>query len=77
MGVERLGSSDQLFLEATPSGPGAGGLTTPPVSVRALVRAYDFEVGTPVFLGFDADRALFFTADGARIESMSAPTRLG
>ncbi|HTS32950.1 MAG TPA: ABC transporter ATP-binding protein [Thermoplasmata archaeon] len=77
IGVERLGSSDQLFLETTPAAPGAGGLPPVPLSLRALVRSYDFEVGNSVFLGFDADRALFFASDGSRIESLSAPARLG
>ncbi len=77
-GVERLGSSDQVFLEVGPPGaPGPGGLPAPPLTLRALVRSYDFEVGNMVSIGFDADRALYFTADGNRIESMSAPTRVG
>jgi multiple sugar transport system ATP-binding protein len=74
-GVERLGSSDQLFLELGPAaGPepavGSG------ISVRALVRAYDFNVGDAVYVGFDPDRALFFDAAGERLESMSVPGQL-
>ena len=75
-GVERLGSSDQLFLDVA-SPPGASP-TTPavPVSLRALVRAYDFDVGDGVFVGFDPDRALFFNAEGGRLESMSISSPL-
>jgi ABC-type sugar transport system ATPase subunit len=75
-GVERLGSSDQVFLDLGgapgPTGPGA----VPPVGVRALVRAYEYNVGDAVWVGFDPDRALFFDADGARLESMSLAVRL-
>lgn len=76
-GIERLGSTDQLFLDvrAAPgtSVPGTGAS----VSVRAIVRAYDFNVGDAVWVGFDPDRALFFDADGNRIESMSVSGRVG
>jgi len=72
-GVEHLGSSDQLFLEIPPSAvTGAAS----PLAIRAVVRAYDFHVGESVYVGFDADRALFFDADGARLESLSAADRL-
>ncbi len=77
VGVERLGSSDQVFLETAAPVTGAGGLPMPPLTLRAMVRAYDFEIGDAVFVAFDADRALFFDADGSRLESMSSPTRLG
>jgi len=76
-GVERLGSSDQLFLDVRSPpgrvGPGAGSSVT----VRALVRAYDFNIGDPVWVGFDPDRALFFDGEGSRIESMSLASRVG
>ncbi len=75
-GVERLGSSDQLFLElGAPSSPTVAP-TLPPLPVRAVVRSYDFNVGDGVFVSFDADRALFFDAEGARLDSMSVATRL-
>jgi ABC-type sugar transport system ATPase subunit len=75
-GIERFGSSDQVFLDVratpgTPSGPAGSGVT-----IRAMVRAYDFNVGDPVWVGFDPDRALFFDADGERLESMSLLGRL-
>jgi len=73
-GVEHLGSSDQLFLDVPPLNPkGPGGPA--PLPVRAVVRAYDFHVGESVWIGFDADRALFFDAGGNRLESMSAANR--
>lgn len=81
-GIERLGSSDQLFLNILPgptAAPGAGaatGAAPAPVAVRALVRAYDFNVGDSVFVTADPDRALFFSADGTLLESMSLSSRL-
>jgi ABC-type sugar transport system ATPase subunit len=75
-GVERLGSSDQLFLSLGalpgPSGAPAG----PSVAVRALVRAYDFNTGDPVYVGFDPDRAIFFDGEGSPLDSMSLANRL-
>jgi len=76
-GVERLGSSDQLFIELSASPGAPASSSTSPVAVRALVRAYDFNIGDPVWVGFDPDRALFFDDQGARLESMSLATRLG
>ena len=74
-GVERLGSSDQLFLDipspaATPGTPASG-----PVAVRALARSYEYSLGDTLNVVFDPDRALFFDAQGARLESMSIATR--
>jgi len=74
-GVERLGSSDQLFLEVSAPGGGSAVPATPSLAVRALVRSYDFDIGDSVWVSFDPDRALFFDADGARLESMSLLTR--
>ena len=74
-GVERLGSSDQLFLELIPT-TAAGEPPSTPLAIRAVVRAYDFNVGDSVFVEFDPDRALFFDAAGARLESMSVSPRL-
>jgi multiple sugar transport system ATP-binding protein len=76
-GVERLGSSDQLFIDVGASPGPSGAASGPTVAIRALVRAYDFNVGDPAWIGFDADRALFFDAEGSRIESMSLSSRLG
>jgi multiple sugar transport system ATP-binding protein len=75
MGVERLGSSDQLFLDVLPPPGATGAKPAPPVTLRAMVHAYDFHPGELVFVGFDADRAFFFDADGSRLESMSAAGR--
>ncbi len=77
-GVERLGSSDHLFLELAGPAPasGAAAPAPPALSVRAVTRAYDFNVGDRAFVTFDPDRALFFDAEGARLESMSLATRL-
>ncbi|HTW77625.1 MAG TPA: ABC transporter ATP-binding protein [Thermoplasmata archaeon] len=72
-GVERLGSSDQLFLElnrasdhgvAPPSG----------VSLRAMAPAYEFQIGDTVGVTIRADRALFFGADGARLDALEGGT---
>jgi len=65
IGLERTGSSDQLFLElASPSG-------VPAFTVRALVKSYEFNVGESVTVELDASRALFFDGEGNRIDSMS------
>jgi len=75
-GIERFGSSDQVFLDLQgPPGslPARGGSA---VAIRAMVRAYDFNVGDAVWVGFDPDRALFFDAEGERLESMSLLNRL-
>ncbi len=65
-GVERLGSSDQLYLELT--APGAA--PAPGVSVRAMGRAYENQVGDSVSVSIDPDHALFFDKDGARVHSL-------
>ena len=74
--VERLGSSDQVFLDLAPAlgvgTPSEGGSAEPTVSLRALARAYDYAVGDPVFVEVDAGRALFFDAQGNRLESVTA-----
>jgi multiple sugar transport system ATP-binding protein len=75
-GVERLGSSDQLFLELVlPPAPIAAPPAAP-VAVRAMARAYDFSVGDSAFVRFDPDRALFFDASGERLDSISGSSRL-
>lgn len=74
-GVERLGSSDQLFLELAPNAPPSASASVP-IAIRAVVRAYDFNIGDAVFVDFDPDRALFFDAEGERLEAMSASARL-
>ena len=75
-GVERLGSSDQLFLDVPSSPAGPGAAAAPPLAIRAVTRAYDFNVGDQLFVALDADRALFFDDQGARLESLSASARL-
>ncbi|MGD0588458.1 MAG: TOBE domain-containing protein, partial [Thermoplasmata archaeon] len=76
-GVERLGSSDQLFIDFRPPPGQLGSASGTVASVRALVRAYDYNIGDLVWVGFDPDRALFFDAEGSRLESMSFASRLG
>ena len=75
-GVERLGSSDQLFIDLL-SRPGVAPTAgtapaAPTVAVRALARAYDHAVGDTVFVEFDPERALFFDTNGNRFQSVSA-----
>ncbi len=70
-GVERLGPSDHLFVDVH----GAGGPPTPTAAVRALVRAYEYDIGDSVWVAFDPDRALFFDAQGERLDSMSVLPR--
>jgi multiple sugar transport system ATP-binding protein len=70
--VERLGSSDQLFLDLMPP-PGERGV--PIVMLRALARAYDYTVGDAAFVQLDAERALFFDVRGERLESVTASNR--
>ena len=75
-GVERLGSSDQLFIDLLPRPSGSSPITpasaAPTVSVRALARAYDHGVGDSVVVELDPDRALFFDSGGNRLQSVSA-----
>jgi len=78
-GVERLGSSDQIFIDLMPApsaaSPSGRGPETATVSLRALARAYDYAVGDSVYVGLDADRALFFDPQGHRLESVTASYR--
>jgi multiple sugar transport system ATP-binding protein len=74
-GVERLGSADQLFLDLSPGPAAPGAPPAGPVALRALVRSYEFDIGDAVWVGFDPDRALFFDAEGSRLESMSLASR--
>ena len=74
-GVERLGSSDQLFLDLASPAMAPGASTVAPVAIRALGRSYEFSIGDAVYVEFDPDRALFFDDQGARLESMTLSTR--
>ncbi len=67
-GLERTGSHDQVFVEI----PGVAGGA--PVTLRALVRSYDFNIGDPVWVGIDGTRALFFDPEGALNDSLAAPS---
>ncbi len=68
-GIERLGSSDLLFLELQGSGaPGAPAMSG--VTVRAMSRAYEYEVGDSAGVTLAPDRALFFGADGDRLDEL-------
>jgi ABC-type sugar transport system ATPase subunit len=67
-GLERTGSADQLFL-TIPGSPGS-----PSLSVRALVRSYEYNVGDKVNVRLDPGHVLYFNAKGELLDSMALRT---